>query len=333
MIALVAPCITNHDRHYMAQRIHNGLLETDTEVRKYEEAFAAAVGCAGAVAVCSGTTAIQLALELIEHPTPLNIPTYACIAIRNAAPDNVTYLDSSFDVPTAQMALPLFDGDAIVPAMFGQPTQIPVENDRGDSDANIVEDWTLSLGGIPKLSEGRTGVSSTHWSKMISTGRGGILFSNNQNTLAQARHLAYYDTHTDHALSVAMSSTQAALGNSQLDQLQAFIDRRQQIASHYSQRFAAAGIECPNPDCGSVFFRYLIGTTNPADKVLDLAEQGIEAGRGVNPLLHQLAGLPDDDYHGAMTAWNTLLSIPCHPSLTDRQVTLISEQVLQTCAP
>lgn len=313
VIPLVAPTITKHDRGYLYDRIDAGLLEDESEVRRFEEAFAERVGCAGAVAVCSGTVALELALEVLGHGVVI-IPTYACQALRTASwHGEASYVDSSFDVRTAQMSQDA--GDVLV-HMFGRPTRRPLV---GFS----VEDWTLSLGADLILGA-PLGVCSTHASKMISTGRGGVVFGSIGWLLERVRELR-------EARSVGMSSTQAALGVSQFQQLDAFIARRRDDAARYTERFRAAGIDCPDADCGSVFFRYLIGVDDPAAKVAALAERGIEAGRGVYPPLHRLAGLPDEQFPGATESVNRLLSVPVHPSITDEQAAYIAEQVVRVC--
>jgi perosamine synthetase len=321
MIPLVAPTITGHDRGYIRQRLGNGLLDSEAEVRRFEEAFAEYVGCAGAVAVCSGTIALELALHVLDISV-VGIPTYSCVALRNATRRNaVTYLDSEFDVQNARMALEPCSGSLVVTHMFGMITTFTLnllEHFR------LIEDWTLSLGAAP-CPVGDIGVCSTHESKMLSTGRGGMVFSNDDVVLEDVRALV-------NARSVGMSATQAALGISQLQQLDSFIERRRTLAYFYSDQFAAAGIACPDPECGSVFFRYLIAVDDPADAVACLAEDGIEAGRGVYPPLHRLAGLPDDRFPGATWCVNHLLSVPCHPSITDEQAAYIAEQVIQVCA-
>lgn len=326
MIPLVAPTITGHDRGYLRQRIADGLLDDESEVRRFEEKFAERVGCKGAVAVCSGTVALELALQVLDVGA-VSIPTYSCVALRNATRRNaVTYLDSTFRVKDAQMTTPIRSGGAIVVHMFGKQTHVGL-----GSGEYLVEDFTLSLGGIECLI-GRIGVCSTHASKMISTGRGGVVFSNDLHLLHEVRRLAYYETHTGTAHSYGMSSTQAALGVSQLAQLDAFIERRRTLAWRYSDAFEPAGIECPDPDCGSVFFRYMIAVDDPAGKVAQLAERGIEAGRGVNPLLHQLAGISDDRFPGAVNDWHRLLSVPVHLSITDVEAAYIAAQVVEVCA-
>jgi dTDP-4-amino-4,6-dideoxygalactose transaminase len=93
------------------------------------------------------------------------------------------------------------------------------------------------------------------------------------------------------------------------------------------------GIETPARDVDSVFFRYIIGVDDPTGKMRLLAERKIEAGRGVNPPLHRLLGLPNDQFPGAEECFAKLLSVPVHPGLTDDQVEFITEQVIEVCAP
>ena len=326
MIPLVAPTITHNDRRAMARAAKYGALFDEGTVREYEAAFAERVECAGAVAVCSGTTALILAFDMWGNDKA-SIPTYTCSASWNAAsascPLTPTFVDGEYDVQTATM----WQEDAtLIVHSFGTP------NERG---VGAIEDYTLSLGGVDML-VANIGVCSTHATKMISTGRGGIVFSNDTDLLDEVRAQAYYDTTPNGTLgahSLGMSSTQAALGLSQLAQLDTFIARRREIAAAYTQRFRPLGIDCPDDDSGSVFFRYLVAVESPADKVAALAEHGIEAGRGVYPTLHQQLGLPDEDFPGAMWCVNHLLSIPCHPSLTDDQVAFIAEKVAEVCAP
>ncbi len=300
------------------------LVESDSEiiVRGFEDRFTGRVGCAWAVAVCSGTVALELALDILDIGR-VSIPTYTCVATQHATRGRkVTYLDTHFDVKTATSRTSTHNmrGVGIVTHLFGQRTQT-------DPHLPAIEDWTLSLGAWPSRLIGKIGVCSTNASKMISTGRGGVVFGDDEALLERTRELVQ-------TRSVGMSSTQAALGVSQLSHLPEFIDHRRRLAAFYSERFTSAGIECPDPDCGSVFFRYLIAVErDPAACVIDLALKGIEAGRGVYPPLHRLAGLPDDQFPGTMAAVNSLLSVPVHPSITDAEADHIIKSVIEVCAP
>lgn len=332
-VPLVAPTITDIDRQSMHNAVELGLLEHGLrEVERFEEMFAALVGCEWAVAVNSGTSALTVALHALDLFTEVGIPSWSCMALRNAVEavaldrpgmPNPTYFDTSWDVRQAQATIA--KGANVVAHMFGRDT-------RYRSNQPVIEDWTLSLGGCAAL-VGDLGVCSTHQSKMISTSRGGVIFGDDPDLYDRVRELVHYDRHTGFGYSVAMTAMQAALGVSQLAQLDTFISRRRHFASRYTDAFRAAGIECPDPDSGSVFFRYLIRVDSPARSVAGLSERGIEAGRGVYPPLHQLAGLPDDGFPGTMAAVESLLSVPVHPSISDAQADHVIESVLQVCAP
>lgn len=328
MIPLVAPTITTQDRGRLYDRIDAGLLDDEQEVALFEEAFAARVNCKHAVAVCSGTTALQLALLALDVRL-VSVPTYGCVALRNAAVAagcGIRFVDSHYDVASATLTQEAQVTRAqIVMHAFGNPTWFT-------ADGPTVEDYTLSLGAVPEL-RGDLGVCSTHQSKMISTGRGGVVFGNDRALLDRVRDLACYDNVNparEGSQSLGMSALQAALGVAQVGQLDAFIERRRDLAVFYTERFSPF-MMCPTSFEGA-FFRYLIRVTDPAAKVAELAKRGIEAGRGVYPPLHRMIGLPDDRFPGAVDAVNSLLSVPCYPALTDKEADFIAESVVEVCA-
>ncbi len=343
MIPLVAPSYSPADR-LLAQ------WDTDVQVRLFEEEFAEYVGCRGAVAVNSGTNALIVAMQAWGPPAMVGIQSYTCRATLDATEavrpriDHVPLVDNRCDVRNA-------DFGAIGPVtlrthMFGR-----------DDGTGLFQDITLSLGA--KFHSKSIMVCSFNRDKMISTGRGGMIAADSDDLLGRCRELAYYDqpllskpgegnrtSRPIHAtssgsesngykpaFSFGMTGMQAALGRSQLKQLPGFIERRREIASMYTEAFSAAGIEAPDRDVDSVFFRYIVGVPDPAGKVAVLAERGIEAGRGVNPPLHRLLGLDNEQFPGAEECFGKLLSVPVHPGLTDDQVEFITRQVVEVCAP
>ncbi len=324
VIPLVAPSYSPADK-LLAQ------WDTDVQVRLFEEEFAEFVGCRGAVAVNSGTNALAIVLRALEIKAAW-IQSYTCRAVQDAchAAETLSLLaDNVCDIKRAQFGMIARENlakDAVLSHMFGtrNPSPVPVP----------VEDITLSLGAVyaPHIA-----ACSFHRDKMISTGRGGMIAADSEDLLERYRELAYYDQPRNGkyrpAFSFGMTGMQAALGRSQLRQLPGFIERRREIAARYTEVFSEVGIETPDRDVESVFFRYIVGVDDPAGKVVSLAEKGVEAGRGVDPPLHRLLGLPPEQFPGAEECWSKLLSVPVHPGLTDEQVEYITRQVVEVCAP
>jgi perosamine synthetase len=359
MIPLVTPTITEVDRSYMQERLGQGLLEDEHEIERFEQAFARRVKSRGAVAVNSGTSALQLALTALGVGAGAEVlmPTYTCVALLNAiraCGAQAVLVDNQYDVERARFHMDEADARrkltprtraVVVSHMFGTLLEL----DRWDLGVPIVEDVTLSLGAVtggrPGGSLGTVGVCSFHHSKMISTGRGGVVVADDEELVERVRELADYDRPVPGwrqqdpgelhgafrpAFSFAITPMQAALGISQLGQLDAFIDRRLALADRYSNRFREAGLSCPRvtPDRSNVFYRYMLEVDRGVPEILRSLERAeIEAGRGVYPPVHELVGLPDEDFPGARRSVERLLSVPLHPSVTDEQADYICQRV------
>ncbi len=312
----------------------------ELQVRSFEEEFAEFVGCRGAVAVNSGTNALIVVLRALDiYNELIQIPSFSCRALLDAVEathnmprlmDNVCGVRRAvFDVKDWLRLGGIGEPYRIHTHMFGTAQSLDIRK-------KTITDITLSLGAARALP---LAVCSFHRDKMISTGRGGMIVAQDEDFLARCRMLAHYDTpamngfHYMPAFSFGMTGMQAALGRSQLRQLPGFIERRKEIAARYTTVFQRVGIETPAPDVGSVFFRYIIGVVDPAERVKELAALGVECGRGVDPPLHRLLGLDPSGFPGAEECWSKLLSVPVHPGLTDEQVEYITRQVVEVCAP
>lgn len=364
MIPLVAPKITDRDRRYIARRVDEGLLNGGrAEAESFERAFAARVGRAGGVAVNSGTSALHVALRAlgVGPGDEVVIPTYTCVALLHAVAccgARAVLVDNSHDVARGQFGVPVetFRGALtdstraiIVSHMFG--TIAPVPDGFG---IPVIEDFTLSFGAVEADrhagSLGIIGVCSLHESKMISSGRGGMIVADDEALLQRLRTLVDYDaelptwrTRSASSLhgtfeplsSLGMSELQAALGNSQLGQLDDFIRERQALARRYTARFRSVGIDCPDvpDDSSNVFYRYLVSASGKASQAVGrLRTAGIEAGRGVFPPIHVLAGGNDADFPGATWCTEQLVSVPVHPSLDESSVGTIERGIVRVLA-
>jgi perosamine synthetase len=354
MIKLVAPVYDDADRQAI-RGAATDLTEGEHYVTALEARLASMFGAEGAVCTTSGTAALHLALMAGVSIMPcVEMPTFSCVALVHATrladmEENVR--DCLYSPETMEYgSRNYYDGqeaNEIVPHMFGVLTQWERDEDWGPLGF-VIEDWAMSLGATPSVIHGSCAVLSFHESKMVSGQHGGAVVTNDPDLLASLRDLNAYneavvadrlsdDVTYVQRVNYRMSGLNAALVLSQLDKLPSFVARRAAIAAYYNDALANCPAILPTrvPE-GSVFGRYVMALTkhHPVDAINALAEKDIEAGRGVAPCLHHYLHLPASDFPQAERAYQTVLSLPVWPGLTDSQVEHIAKVTKDVlCAP
>jgi dTDP-4-amino-4,6-dideoxygalactose transaminase len=190
-------------------------------------------------------------------------------------------------------------------------------------------------------------VFSFHPVKIVTTGEGGVIVTNRDDLASRLQRLRSHGITRDPALMTAenpgpwhyeqielgynyrMTDIQAALGASQMDRLQKFIDRRQALAARYSSLLADLPLQLPvqDPRAASSWHLYVIrlrldAIRRPHREVFDaLRCEGI----GVNlhyipvhlqPYYRALGFKPGycpeaERYHGEA------ISLPLYPDLSE----------------
>ncbi|MGD0896512.1 MAG: DegT/DnrJ/EryC1/StrS family aminotransferase [Thermoguttaceae bacterium] len=355
MIALTGPCFEESDFQQLYEAIQRKAVAEGDITRAFEEDCRAFLAGAGAVATNSCTSALVLALAALDivPGDEVILPSYTCLAVLNAVvqvgatprlTDNAysaAQMDYNMTADVARRAISTKTRAVVVPHMFGVPAAIDEIARLGIA---VVEDITLSLGayykGKPVGAWGDIAVCSFHSSKMIACGEGGMLVANTPSLYEKVRYLNGWEAEQP-ALRVAehsaepyrlrysfrLSDVASALGRSQLRKLPAFVARRRDLASRYTERLAdIPHLTLPGVNQESnVFFRYLVALQagNVVEVIRRFTAAGIEVGRGVYPPLHRYLGLDAADYPGAEHAVGTLLSIPLYPALSDEEVEYI----------
>jgi dTDP-4-amino-4,6-dideoxygalactose transaminase len=301
--------------------LRSGQLSQGVEVAAFEEECAAFVGRRYAVAVNSGTSALHLALDAlgVGAEEPVAVPSYGCAALitairlQNALPV-LGDIDDRFNLDPGQVA----DScrASIVTHLFGAPGAMP----RGV----VIEDIAQAMGGNVGR-EGLVAIASFYATKLMTTGEGGMIFTDAEDLAAHARDRRDYDNRDDFVTryNYKMTDFQAALGRAQLRRLPSFIERRREIASMYRNAFNGFPIELPDPE-GHVFFRFVILTGKRDDLESHLHACGVEAKRPVyRPAHHYLGGA----FPASERAHQEALSLPIYPSLIDDDVRHVIDSV------
>jgi len=211
----------------------------------------------------------------------------------------------------------------IVPHMFGNPADLDGLLKLG---IPLIEDCAQSLGAEYKHQKagsfGHMSVFSFYATKMITTGEGGMVLTNDSQCYNRMIDVRDYDKKPLVPAKYNYKTTdfQAALGLSQLRKLPQFINRRRHIATLYNDHFSKCKISLPNEDADKkpVYFRYVVLTEKEEFIQKEARKRGVICEKPVWKPLHQDFSnikCPNSDY-----AHDHALSIPLYPSLSEEEV-------------
>jgi perosamine synthetase len=334
----------------------------------FEQELASATGAAHAVAVTNGTVALRLALHLVGVGPgdevllpPLSfVATTNAVAHLGAVPHFVDVEPATLAMDPAALAERLEqlverqDGQvlnrqtgrrlaAVLPVhVFGHPADGAALRRVADAwGLPMVEDAAEALGSWRCDTHcglfGSVGTLSFNGNKLITTGGGGALLTNDSELAQQARHLSttaklphpWAFEHDAVGWNDRMPNLNAALGVAQLEDLERRVKAKRQLAERYGD--AVAGLEgvelVAEPDgCRSnhwlVSLRFTAADPSEAQhQRLQLLEVAHAAGLLLRPvwrLLHQLpmyAAAPRGELPVAEDQAQRLVNLPSSPQL------------------
>lgn len=328
MIPHSRPWITDSDRKALDVALADGMIAQGERVSELEQRMAAAAGASNAVAVASGTAALTLALQALGLPpgAEVVVPTYVCVNVLQAV-TAAGYRAVLCDVgeewtmtpETVRAALTPTTRAVVAVHTMGVPCDVGGLMRIG---LPVIEDacqaWGASIDGQPLGALGDVGVVSTHATKCLTTGEGGLALSTDAGIVERIR--AIRDEGSEAAVRVAapMSDVQAALGLSQLARYDEFLMRRRELADRYFDELAGREIRLPHTTRErSMFFRFPVRVEGEFERHRDaFATAGVHVRRGVDILLHRLLGQDPQRFPGAESLYRETVSIPLYPALT-----------------
>lgn len=236
-------------------------------IEEFEKKFAAYCGCKYGVAVTSGTTALHLAVAsanikngdevLISAST--NIATALAVVHNGAVPVPVDSESKTWNLDLSLIEkLITPKTKAIIPVhLYGHPVDMKsLLRITSKHRLIVIEDCAESHGatcyGKKTGSLGDMGCFSFYANKVITTGEGGMIVTNNL-ALAQRmrllRNLAFGKVRFLHEFAgynFRMTGYQAAMGLVQLSKIEEIIERKRNLAHIYNRNLSGVpGIELP----------------------------------------------------------------------------------------
>ncbi|MEK7762248.1 MAG: DegT/DnrJ/EryC1/StrS aminotransferase family protein, partial [Nitrospirota bacterium] len=230
MIPHSRPSIDQEEIRAVTAVLQSGHLAQGAVVERFERGMAAYFGVVGGVAVNSGTMALEVALRVLDigPGDEVILPSYVCAAPwqavqRVGAQARLVDIEPEtfqIDADLARAAITSKTRAIIVPHLFGLPADLTALTSLG---LPIIEDCAQTLGALEQGravgSVGTLTVCSFYANKLLCTGEGGMVLSNDSVLLERARALREYDgapSLNPLASNLKITDLQAAVGLAQL---------------------------------------------------------------------------------------------------------------------
>jgi dTDP-4-amino-4,6-dideoxygalactose transaminase len=375
MIPITRPYFGSEEGEAAKAAVESGWVSQGPKVAEFEARFAEMCHAAHAVAVSNCTTALHLALVALEVgagdevicPSMSFIATANAVVHAGATPvfadvDPRTY---NLDPDAAEAAITPRTR-AIMPVhQIGMPADMDAFRALGEKHGiKIFEDAACAIGsryrGEPLGGHSEMACFSLHPRKVICTGEGGMITTNNPSYAEKLRLLRQHcmsvsDTARHGARRVVieqylevgynyrMTDIQAAIGIEQLKRLDWIVERRRALAVRYAALLAPLGwLEPPyEPDYATSNFQsYAVRLADDApigrnELMQHLLDRGVSSRRGVmlshaEPAYAGRAPRCDLAHSEAASAQSLLL--PLYPQMTDAEQDQVVEALSSASA-
>lgn len=367
IIPLHEPEFRGREAEYVKDCIDTGWVSSvGGYVDRIERDLAAITGVAFAVATVNGTAALHICLELagVRPGDEVLIPALTFIATANAvsyAGATPHFVDSeavTLGVDAAKLDAYLTDIAGIVDGVcvsrmtgapiralvimhvFGHPSDMDALCDVADHwKLQLIEDAAESLGSSYKgIHTGNRGVLSAlsfNGNKVVTTGGGGAILTNDPELGRRAKHLTttarvphrWSFIHDEIGYNYRMPNLNAALGCAQLERLPDMLARKRVLADRYAEAFRkVSGVRFlaePEGSISNYWLNALIvdhSDMTLRDRLLERLNDAGYMSRPIWTLLHRLpmfVDCPCADLSSAEQLEAGVINIPSSARLAD----------------
>lgn len=263
------PLLDGNEERYLAECIRTGWISSEGPfVQRLEEGFAARVGRRHGISVCNGSVALDVAVaalglgpgDEVILPSFTIISCAAAVVRAGARPVLVDSEPDTWNTTAERIAARITPRTKaiMIVHIYGLPVDMdPVLALAKQHGLKIIEDAAEMHGqtykGRPCGSFGDISIFSFYPNKLVTTGEGGIVLTDDEQLAERCRalrNLCFQPgrrfVHEELGWNFRLSNLQAAVGVAQLERLDEFVPRKRSMGQTYLKQLAdVRGLQLP----------------------------------------------------------------------------------------
>ncbi len=321
-------------------------------VQEFEKLLASFVKSRYAIAVNSGTAALQAALYALEvkKGDEVLLPSFTFVATANAVmsvgarPVFVDILKENYTIDPNDLRKKITKrSTVIIPVhLYGNIAYIDeISEIARKHNLEVIEDAAQSLGstfrGRHSGTFSKLGCFSMYAAKVITSGEGGAIVTNDKNLFEKLRKIRNhgmlhgYDTRIL-GLNLRLPEINAAIAKIQMKKIHKLLRRRRENARILSELLSDLDITIPHERLGERvnWYLYTIALKNRNKMMRELKSKGIEAAAYYSTPVHKTP-FYNKKQNLPITEWaaSNVLSLPVHPLVNHENLLQMSKVLHQ----
>lgn len=302
-IPVCAPYLSGNEEKYVVDCIRSGWISGTggDYLKKFEQGFAEYCECKYGVAVSSGTAALHIALLSlgIGEGDEVIVPTFTmaasafAVSYTGAKPVFVDCGPDTWNMDVEKVEAAITDNTrAVMPVhIYGHPCEMFKLRElsylhslfvvEDAAEAHGAECHGQRVGGL-----GEAGCFSFYSNKLLGTGEGGMIVTDDYDTAQTARgfkdlcHSPVRFLHNNIGWNYRLTNLQAAIGLAQLEKLDEYVEARRRHARLYMEGLKGLDIQFPVEKDWAKNVYWMFGIVLPGGKrdevMVKLKERGVE---------------------------------------------------------